>query len=102
VNKQTYYVSVQAGTVMQNKGDAAYEFEIEALQSDKERLEMLLGLKMSYDDSSFVRTPIPGIPYHYDEENDNYDAVLLNIFKLIYDLGTAETKDHIASMHLKS
>lgn len=100
MNKQRYYVSVQAGTVMLNKGDAAYELEIEALPSEKENLEMLLWRKMSYDDSAFVRTPIPGVPYHFDEENDSYDAVVSDIYKLIYELGTEETKEHISSMNL--
>jgi hypothetical protein len=100
VNKQRYYVSVQSGTVMLNKGDAAYELEIEALPVEKENLDMLLWMKASYDDSSFVRTPIPGVPYHFDEENDSYDAVVTNIYKLIYELGTEETKEHISSMNL--
>jgi len=100
--KKMYYVSVQAGKIMSHQGDAAYELEIEATASEKDRLEMLFGAKMSYDDSSSIRAALPGIPYHYDEENDKYDAVLQEIYRLLYELGTAETKSHISSMHILS
>ncbi|TCZ77060.1 hypothetical protein E0485_11365 [Paenibacillus albiflavus] len=102
MTKKTYYVSVQAGTVMSHQGDAAYELEIEATASEKARLEMLFGAKMSYDDSSSIRAVLPGIPYHVDDENDKYDAVLQEVYRLLYELGTTETKNHISSMHILS
>lgn len=100
MSKRKYYVSVQAGTIMSGQGDAAYELEIEASEAEKADLERLFGTKTSFDDASYFRTHVPGVPYHLDEENDGYDHTLKDIYKLLYELGTEETKQHIATMHI--
>ncbi|NGQ94916.1 hypothetical protein G3578_06920 [Brevibacillus sp. SYP-B805] len=100
MEKKRYYVSVQAGTVMEHQGDAAYEFEIEATPDDVEVLGRLFAQKDSYDVDSFWRSHIPVIPYHIDTENDAHDKSLQEIYAMIYRLGTEETRQHIASMNL--
>jgi hypothetical protein len=100
MEKKRYFVSVQAGTVMENKGDAAYEFEIEASADEVEALRKLFEQRDSYDIDSFWRSHIPAIPYHLDMENDHYDKCMGDIYAWIQKLGTEETKQHIASMNL--
>jgi hypothetical protein len=39
VEKKKYYISVGPGEVMENQGDAAFEFEIEATEEDVDRLQ---------------------------------------------------------------
>ncbi|MEI7026926.1 hypothetical protein [Paenibacillus sp. y28] len=99
-DKKTYYVSVQANTVLDDKGAAAFEFEIEATDEDIEKLEELFEYKIDADDGSALRSHLPAIPYHIDEENDAYDASLREIYRQIHHLGTLETKQHIESMDI--
>lgn len=102
MRKQRYYVSVQAGTVMLNQGDAAYELEIEATEEEVLALQKLFEQLNASEFDTFIRAHIPAVPYHYDRENDVYDAHLKKIYELIYQLGTKETKEHIKSMGLIS
>ncbi|OPA81071.1 hypothetical protein BVG16_01645 [Paenibacillus selenitireducens] len=98
--KSTYYVSVQSGSILKDQGAAAYEFEIMADQREADDLQHLLEMKMNADDRTYYRAHIPGIPYHIDPENDLYDHYLQQIYQLIYELGTEETKQAMAQMHV--
>lgn len=97
-SKKTYYVSVQADTVLPNKGEAAFEFEIEATDEEVIKLQELFENKIDSADSTFVKAHLLTIPYHFDVENDQYDADLLQIYQFIHELGTPETKEHISRM----
>ncbi|WP_240666651.1 hypothetical protein [Longirhabdus pacifica] len=100
-NKQTYYVSVQANTVVEEQGAAAYEFEIEASEKEWMKLTTLFEEKEDAEKFTFVSTPLPALPYHViDGANDEYDAVLKNVYQCIYELGTKETKDQINQMNI--
>ncbi len=96
--KKTYYVSVQAQTILEEQGAAAYEFEIEATENDVSRLIELFEDQMEYEHETAERAVVPAIPYHKDTENDRYDATLKEIYRAIYDLGTPDTRSHIKSM----
>lgn len=100
MDKKRYYVSVQAGTILQNQGDATYELEIEASEDDVKLLEKLFDKRTTYEFDTFFRAHVPAVPYHFDMENDTYDKCLQEIYSLIYDLGTEQTKQHIESMRL--
>lgn len=98
MEKKTYYVSVQAGSVLENEGDAAYEFEIVATEREVEDLMEQFGMLSDADNSSSFRAYLPGVPYHQDSEHDGYDYTLTQIYRRLYDLGTEETKHTIAKM----
>lgn len=83
MDRQTYYVSVQAKTIMMQQGDAAYEAEIRATPEEIEQLRSYFIALEEVDDSSAIRNMIPGIPYHHDSENDHYDAILQKIYALL-------------------
>ncbi|MBP1157200.1 MULTISPECIES: hypothetical protein [unclassified Paenibacillus] len=100
MNKSKYYVSVQAATILENQGDAAYEFEIEATPEEILKLEELFEERLDIEDDNYIRAHIPGVPYHHDAPNDQYELSLHDIYSLVYDLGTAETKKHIESMQI--
>ncbi|WP_168118656.1 hypothetical protein [Paenibacillus sp. HB172176] len=101
MDKRRYYVSVQAKDIMYQQGDAAYEFEIDATQEDIDKLQELFLEMDKFDNQSALRGHLPGIPYHHDLENDGYDYYLNEAYRLIGELGTAETREHIATMNLK-
>ncbi|WP_019120034.1 hypothetical protein [Brevibacillus massiliensis] len=92
MDKRRYYVSVQAGTVMLNQGDAAYEWEIDATPEEVDKLMDLFGAKWDSDHIAFWRNHVPGLPYHFDSANDQYDQYLREIYNMIYELGTPETR----------
>lgn len=96
--KQRYYVSVQAETILQGQGEAAYEFEIDATNEDIIKLQEMFEDKSDSTDSTFFRAHIPIIPYHHDRENDVYDDNLSQIYQFLHKLGTESTKKHIEAM----
>ncbi|REE91507.1 hypothetical protein A8990_10414 [Paenibacillus taihuensis] len=101
MEKRKYYVSVQSKCIMFNQGDAAYELEIYATEDEVEKLRGLFNDWERAEEHTFFRTHYPGIPYHHDMENDEYDFVLKEIYQTISDIGTEETKNFIASMDLQ-
>lgn len=95
MDRAKYYVSVQAGTVLQNQGDAAYEFEIEATAKEADKLLEMMEMKQETEENTLVRGTVPGVPYHFDQENDIHDEHLKGVYRFIYGLGTSETKQFL-------
>jgi hypothetical protein len=103
MDKKRYYVSVQAGTILENQGDASYELEIEATLDEVEKLEEIFEEMDNFDQASYVQVASAlGIAYHNDESNDGYDYYLKEAYAMINDLGTEETKQHIRKMNILS
>ena len=100
MEKKKYYVSVQSNSILVEQGATPYEMEIYATEREVEQLQELLNGKWDADESTFIRGIIPAMPYHLDDENDNYDFYLLEIYKKLYELGTDETKDQIDKMNI--
>ena len=100
MNRVTYYVSVQAGTVLSEKGAASYEFEIEATLDEAEELKRWLNRSIEHNAENWVRAQLPGIPYHQDEVNDEADAHLQETYRRIERLGTEQTKQQLARMRI--
>lgn len=98
MEKKTYYVSVQAGTVFEEQGASSFEFEIQATEKELNQLEELFEAREDADASTFIRGQTPGLPYHQDPENDAYDDALHQVYQMIHQLGTPETKEHIEKM----
>jgi len=97
--KSTYYVSVQAGTVNAGKGDAAFEFEIEATPEEIRELENLFAELADAEESALVRF-VGWRSVSEREAGEATDAHLRDIYRLLYELGTEETKRHIESMNI--
>ncbi|GGG06220.1 hypothetical protein [Paenibacillus abyssi] len=100
MDKTKYYVSVIANSILDNQGAASYELEILADDQDLAQLQELFDEKMKAEESTMIRASLPGIPYHIDDENDNYDYYLIEIYKKLHELGTKETKNHIEQMNI--
>jgi hypothetical protein len=95
MDRKPYYVSVQAGTILENRGDAGYEMEISATPEDIAKLSEIFETMADFDQASFFRANALAYPYHLDAENDGYDYYLREAYRLIYELGSPETKQHI-------
>ncbi|MDG0790449.1 hypothetical protein OMP38_06010 [Cohnella ginsengisoli] len=59
MGKSKYYVSVQARTINTQRGDAAYEFEIEAGEEELVQLQELFDSMDEFDQAGFWRSHQP-------------------------------------------
>jgi len=96
--KSKYYVSVQSKSLSREQGSAAYEWEIEATDEEAAALERLFGRLDESEHATFIRGMTPGLPYHWDRENDAYDGTLRQIFDRIHALGTPDTRSQMAEI----
>lgn len=99
--RKHYYVSVQAGQILEDPQAAAYELEIIMNEEEHEKLRELFDELSSMDEAEmfhFAQSPFGSAS---DEQiNVGYDGLIQRIYKRLYDLGTDTTKSHIESMQL--
>lgn len=100
MDKKTYYISVQSRYISERQDEAPYELVVEATPEEITQLRDLFHSMYHFDMETYFRMHYPGIPEHYDNDNDLYERDLKNIYRMLYDLGTEETRDHIASMNV--
>jgi len=98
--KQKYYVSVQAKTVMEHPGDAAYELEIEATPEEVHQLHELFESQSETDFHNYLLIHDPEILEEELVSNALIDQYLTAVYRLLYKLGTPETQQHIRSMNV--
>lgn len=98
MEKSTYYVSVQAGTVVEEEGATSFEFVIQATPKEIDKLQYLFEEMDEAEDDTFTRAFTPAIPYHQDAPNDEYDESLKRVYKHIYELGNDQTRHQIEQM----
>ncbi|WP_258171340.1 hypothetical protein [Paenibacillus sp. R14(2021)] len=99
--RKTYYVSVQAGSILEDPTVTAYELVITANEEELSRLQELMEELSSMDEAQtihFAKTPYSPASDH--EINAGVDGLLVDIYRLLYELGTDETKHHVATMGL--
>ncbi|CAM3317579.1 hypothetical protein PALU110988_15730 [Paenibacillus lupini] len=102
--RKKYYVSVQAGQILEDQGAASYELEIMANNEEFNQLQVM------FEDLSSMDNAITG---HFNYEfgthlsqtsdsqmNGGYDAILHDIYLFIHEHGTASTQKHVESMGL--
>ena len=104
MEKRSYYVSVGTHQVVPKSEDSNYEFEVEATEEEIEQLKELFDQEDKADNMLLGRakTPYEAFPRNVNQEvyNTPYDERLLEIYKLIYNLGAPATRDHIARMEV--
>ncbi len=99
--KHRVYVSVQAKTVMYHQGDAAYELEIEATPEEIKRLHELFESVSEEDFTNYLRAYNPVLIIEDLVNHEWYDLHLAEIYRTLYELGTAETRAHIEQMDIR-
>lgn len=95
MEKKTYYIEVGSGSVLTESTNSPYEFKIEATEEEIHQLLALFDARDRADWGTFIRSHIPIMPYHLDKENDQYDHNLYEIYQMIHELGSPETKNQI-------
>lgn len=100
-DRKRYYVSVQAGQILEDPTVAAYELEITANQEEFIRLQELFDELSSMDEAQASHFAMSFFGSASDSQiNAGYDGLIARIYKLLHELGTASTKQHIDSMRL--
>jgi|SRR5690625_1636034 len=102
MEKKTYYVSLQSREISQVKVGNNADFTIYATEDDVAELRTILNTIYDAEVGTFWRSHIPIIPYHHDQDNDQYDASLQEAYDKIYTLGDQATKEFIEDNHLLS
>ncbi|QJD81755.1 hypothetical protein [Cohnella herbarum] len=98
-DRKTYYVSVGAGQVLEDPEAAAFEFAIHANEAELDKLQELFAETQDADEDEALS--FKGNPMVSDTpDNATYDALLMDIYRMLHELGTYETKRHIESMNI--
>lgn len=99
-NKKTYYIDIGSGSISQSRSSSPWSYKIEANDEEIILLREYFDQNYSTEWKNFFRAHVPYLQYHYDRENDDYDETMVKIYKLIYELGDIEAKQHIVTMGL--
>lgn len=98
MDKKRYYISVESGEIVDDPTVATYQFIVEANDAEIHQLHELFELAHEKEMNTVIRGILPALAYHDDPENHDYDQSLMNIYRMIHQLGTEETKKHIETM----
>jgi hypothetical protein len=102
MEKKRYYISLHntVGNVeiRDEKGTATYDFEIEGTDADIEQLEKWLNRADQADLLTWAHPHIFPFSEAIDRDHEKYDQALGQVYQVIYNLGTSETRAQIESM----
>ncbi|MFC7371683.1 hypothetical protein ACFQPF_08340 [Fictibacillus iocasae] len=100
MEKQPYYVNVESGEIHSDKSAASFQFEISATADEVRKLAKMFEEVDVAATDTFLRSHVPYVQYHDDEDNDRYDHKLREVYQMIHDLGQPVTRSHIESMNI--
>ncbi|WP_342773941.1 hypothetical protein [Paenibacillus oralis] len=95
LEKKRYYVSVQGRSVLDDPGAAAYEWSVEATSEEADTLKHILDQLGEKEESTFLAYTYPWPDTPEDDVNRSYQSVVSGLFREIYRLGTAETREQL-------
>ncbi|MCD7032625.1 hydrolase [Metabacillus sp. GX 13764] len=98
--KKTYYISVGNGEIFQSAEASPWEFKISASLDEITELRECFDLLNQSSWEGFFRAHVPYLEYHYDRPNDTVDKMNAKVYRMIYELGDEEAKEHIVSQEI--
>ncbi|PLT30569.1 hydrolase [Peribacillus deserti] len=93
--KQTYFVDISSGEILEAPIDGSPNFRIFANEEDLAELQMWFTQNYDDDMKTFVRSHIPYVEPHIASQNDKYESSLKHIYSIIYRLGDEEARSFI-------
>ncbi|MDQ8739354.1 hypothetical protein [Paenibacillus sp. LHD-38] len=100
-DRKRYYVSVQAGQILEDPQAAAYELEINMNEQEHIKLREMFDELSSMDEAEMYHFSSHPFGSASDSEmSAGYDELIQQIYKQLYEHGTDTTKRHIESMQL--
>ncbi|MCP1311840.1 hypothetical protein [Paenibacillus tyrfis] len=95
MEKKTYYIAVGSGEVLEPEDVTGnFEFEIRATEEEVDKLQEKFEELAIHEEDTAVRAAIPYRQNHSDEEN------LTEIYQMLHELGTPDTRRHIEAMNV--
>ncbi|MFC5468354.1 hypothetical protein ACFPPD_06455 [Cohnella suwonensis] len=95
--KKTYYVAVGAKSVLADKESASFEFAIRADEDEVRQLQELFEELQDSDEDKALH--FEGNPLvSNDSDDETYNALFEDVYRMLHKLGTHETRKHIESM----
>ncbi len=100
MEKKTYYISMAFGTrageirTRKDENSALFEYEIEATPEELDQLEKLFTKVGETDFTTFAKAHIPFLD-NEAKENLQEDDGIRRIYRLLYQLGTEDTKNKL-------
>ncbi|MFD0588328.1 hypothetical protein ACFQZE_09970 [Paenibacillus sp. GCM10027627] len=97
--RKPYFISVQAGQILEDPEAAAYELEIVAGEEELSKLRELFEELSSMDEAEAFH--FGGRPFSPDSDeilNGASDEIIGRIYQFLYEYGTDKTKRHIEAM----
>lgn len=99
--RKMFYVSVQAGQILEDQQAAPYELEIYATEEEVGRLRELFEEFSTMDEAAAFHFSRTFLETDHDATlNRATDELVNEIYRQIYNCGTEGTKRHIESMGL--
>ncbi|RKQ29567.1 hydrolase [Oceanobacillus halophilus] len=100
MDKSKYFINVGNGEISQAKHDNNDYLTIYASDSEIGYLRRKFENMHKASFGSFIRSHIPLVEYHNDTANDQYDENMLEVYRMLHELGDETTKSHIESMEI--
>lgn len=98
--KETYYVSVSAGTITKEENHTTDQLSVYATDREIDQLMSLLAKRADTDDATHLRAIIPYKSADHDPATDKYNEQMLDIYRTIFRIGTEETRRHLIHMDI--
>ncbi len=98
--KHTYYVSIANGEISQVETASPWDYKIEATDDEIIQLREYFEQIYSSDWQGFFRAHVPYVQYHHDPQNDAVDETMKQVYKMLYELGDEDAREHIKSIGL--
>lgn len=96
--KSTYYINIGSGEISRSSTDSPWNFKIEATDEEITRLRQIFDENYNVEWAGFWRAHVPIMEYHHDRPNDDYDKHMIEVYRMIHELGDQEAKQHIDKM----
>lgn len=100
-DRKSYFVSLEKAHISEVSVPDSTEYEILATEDELKQLEQLFNQKEDHEKKAVEFLAKPFNEWGADDERDAYDTKLIDIYNLIYQLGTNETKEKINKMGLR-
>lgn len=99
--RKVYYVSVQAGQILEDQHAAAYELVIHATDEEIAQLHQLFKQYASKDEAQSIHFGWNPFETASDlQMNSGTDGMLKRIYELLFSCGTESTRNHIETMDI--
>ncbi|OBG86323.1 hypothetical protein A9X05_01860 [Mycobacterium sp. E3298] len=100
--KETYYVSVSAGTITKEENHTTDQLSVYATEREIDQLMALFAKRAETDDLTHLRGIIPFKSADHDPATDKYNEQMLDIYRMVFRIGTEETRRHLIHMDILS